>query len=96
MRRSTRRPSRALDQQFVDVALLGRRPAAALAGKDQIGLAARQFQDPRIDQGIVNDVVGQPQRVQRMQRQQPGVAWAGPASQTSPGAKSGKSGRLSS
>ena len=64
----------ALDQEIVDIGLLCRGSAAALAGKDQLGLLARELQDAWIDQRIVNDVVGRPQRVKRMQGQKPGIA----------------------
>ena len=56
----------ALDQEFVDIGLLRRGSAAALAGKDQRCLAVREFKDTWIDERVADDIVGRPQRVERI------------------------------
>ena len=76
--RSTRRPSAgALDQHLVDVALVRRRPAAALAGRRSARRPRARAQHARIDQRVVHDVVGRPQRMQRQHGEQARIAGAG-------------------
>ena len=77
-RRSTRRPARARSiSTLVDVVLVRRRPAAALAGGDQLGAVARQRQHARIDQRVVDDLVRRRQRMQRQHGQQARIAGPG-------------------
>ncbi len=64
----------ALDQHVVDVALMRRRPAAALAGRDHLRVVAAKVQHSSIDQRVVDDVVGLADGVQRQQREQARIA----------------------
>ena len=72
-----------LDPARVRIAVVGRgalaerRLAAALAGKFEPRLAARQRQNARIDQRVVHDDIGLRQAGERIERQQAGIARAG-------------------
>ena len=69
--------ARQLHQAQRDVDLLGRRPAAALAGVLQNRVGAGHVQDPLVDQRVVDDVVGLLQRGVAGERHQGGVARPG-------------------
>ncbi len=66
-----------VDEAQRDVALPGRRLAAALAGIFQPGARTRQVEDAPVDQGVVDDVLGLPQAMQHQDRQQARVAGTG-------------------
>ena len=67
------------DEPERDVALQWRWLATALSGEDTLGTRARPIEDRRLDERIVDDHVGLPERIQRVQRQQARVAGPGAA-----------------
>src|SRR5262245_46141694 len=69
--------ARKLDQTGGDVALLGGRPAAALAGEFESRLRSREREYATIDERIVNDDVGLREAGERSERQQPRVSGSG-------------------
>ena len=58
-----------LDQPFGNVALAGRRSAAALPGKFQRSLRPGQPQNRLMNQGVVKDDIGLAQSIDRMEGQ---------------------------
>jgi len=65
------------DQPIGDVGLIGRRFAAAFAGKDKARLRPGEPQHARIDQRVVHDHVGLCHAGERIERQLAGIARSG-------------------
>ncbi len=81
-----------LHQPVGDVGLLGRRLAAAFSGEFQPAAFAREAQDIRPDQRVVDDHVGMAQRVPCVKGQQAGISRAGAGEPDPSGLELGKAG----
>ena len=79
-----------LHQPVGDIGLLGRRLAAAFSGEFQPAAFAREAEDVRPDQRVIDDHVGMAQRVPCVKGQQAGISRAGASEPDPSGLELGK------